>query len=1191
MHRIARLVFVLSLIAVSAQSSIAQNVYAALHGTVTDSSGSVIPGATVTALNTSTGISTTRTTDSNGYFIFTQLQVGGPYTVTIASTGFTNFQQTGLTLNLNDNREVNAKLNVGATAQSIEVSASALQVETSTTQLQQVVTASTIEGLPLEGRDAAGVQKLAPGVVESSDRFGSYASNGNQTAQNSFLLNGTDINDGALQSEGIQVNPDAIDQITIVSSTLNPEFARNSGAVLNQVLKSGTNSFHGSAFEFYRDTFLNNGSYFSPTRPDFHQNLYGGTLGGPVLKNKLFFFAAYQGLRNRTGETTSNATMTSANFQGDFTQDDNLGTGGSNVAGLTANPLPFAIGNCAAGTPWNVCFPSGSVVIPQSQWDPLAAKIINTYVPKPNLGSNQFSFNAPNGEAADQGIIRADWTPTPKDAIWGSTVFESHPSTEAISFGGGSFPGFGERESRHWKIFSGAYTHTFSSTMLNEIRGGYFRFNYPSVIPDPIQSPSDFGFAITPQLAQSGIPLMNIGSIFSVGNSFEGPQPRIDTNLTYADNFSWVVGNHSLKFGGLFEQFRVHNFFGANNNGVYTYDGGGLYSSGDPILDFALGIPDGYQQANGGFIDAVATETYAYAQDNWKASPDLTINYGLAWDAEEPNQNRQFGGLGVICFQVTNTTSTIFPGGPPGLFYPGEQGCNSAGGPTTHYDHFGPRVGFAWSPSQGPEKIVGPAGSHSLSVRGGFGIYYNRDQEEQSLQNLGNPPFFFTSHGAQDFGGNPGFANPFVDVAGNGSETNPFPFTPPAAGGTVDWSIYNTLGLAAFNSNYSVPYTYNFNLNIQRAIGGSMIAQIGYVGSLSHRLSSWHEGDAITPAGHAACLADTSPGGCFSLPSQIHLYFPQYTTQPAIVPGTGGGAIPTLPNGLPWYTSVGVQDTEGASNYNSFQASLIKSPTHGFQFTLGYTYSHALDDGSGYESSTGGDSGYGNFGRGRIYVPGFEYLNYGSSDFDARHRFVASYVYSLPAYGIAKSNMLMRALLAGWGISGMTALQTGFPVGVSMGSFNSYWCDAFSYFGCTDTPQTSSFNIKKFNPRDTPGTYQYFDTTPFTPEPAGTFGNATRNFFHGPGFNYTNLSITKNISLSGDGKRYVQLRLEGYNAFNHTNFQAPSGVFFGGSFGQVNNVIHSQDPNQDPSPGRSVQLAGKFYFLVDNDDWTVWAGE
>lgn len=246
----------------------AQNVYAALHGTVADTSGAVIPGATVSVVNTATGIKTERTADKSGYFIFTQLQVGGPYSVTVSSPGFESFVASGLMLNVNDNKDVDAKLQVGATAQTVEVSATAVQVETSNTQLQQMATAEQLEEIPLEGRDPAGLQKLSPGVVESSDRFGSFSSNGSQTPQNSYLVNGTDINDGPLQSEGIQINPDALEQENIVTSTLNPEFARNSGAVVNQIIKSGSNRFHGNGFEFYRDTFLNNGNYFSQTRPD-----------------------------------------------------------------------------------------------------------------------------------------------------------------------------------------------------------------------------------------------------------------------------------------------------------------------------------------------------------------------------------------------------------------------------------------------------------------------------------------------------------------------------------------------------------------------------------------------------------------------------------------------------------------------------------------------------------------------------------------------------------------------------------------------------------------------------------------------------------------------------------------------------------------------------------------------------------
>jgi hypothetical protein len=1169
MQRMSRYLIGLSLLlSAFTPKAHAQNVYAQVHGTVEDATGSVIPNATVTVLNTSTGITTVRQADSNGYYIFTQLQVGGPYSVTVSAPGFQNYVSTGLTLNLNDNREVDGKLKVGATSQTVEVSASALQVETSNTQLQQVATADQLEEIPLEGRDPAGMQKLEPGVVESSDRFGSYSSNGSQTPQNSYLINGADINDAPLQSEGIQINPDALEEENIVTSTMNPEFARNSGAVVNQILKSGSNTLHGSGFEFYRDTFMNDGNYFSklasPGGPVFHQNLYGGTLGGSIFKNKFFFFVAYQGLRNRTSQTENPSTMSSDQFAGNFTSDLNYATQGLNSTGLTSNPIPFSFGSCTAGETWADCFSSGSVVIPTTQWNPIASTLVSKYVPAANTAAGTYSFNALNTEGQDQGIVRLDYTPSDRDAIWASTVFESSPAVQGVSFGGGSFPGFPMVQAEHFKIFSGSYTHTFNASMLNELRGGYYRNNFPSVIPQQVQQPSSLGFDITPQNALAGVPYLSIGNYFNLGNSYEGPQPRTDTNLTYADNFTWVRGNHSLKFGGLFEQFRVHNPFGYLNNGYYPYNGQGLYSSGDPLLDFVMGIPDAYEQTSDGFIDAVANEMYAYAQDNWKATPYLTLNFGLAWDTEQPNQNKQYGGLGIVCYQISSATSTVFPGGPPGLFFNGDPGCNEAGGPTTHFDHFGPRVGFAWSPADGPSTLVGKAGAHDFSLRGGFGVYYNRDQEEQSLQNLTNPPEFYTSLGAGDFGGSPAFANPFTDVSGNGSEPNPFPYTAPAAGATVNWGPLAENIVAAFDKNYLVPYTYNYNLNIQRALTSNLLLQVGYVGSVSHRLSTRYEGDPMTPAGHAACLANPA---CLGDPAYFDRSFPQYTANPVLAP-----------SGVPWYLSVGVQNSEGTSNYNSLQTSLRLAPSHGLQFTMGYTYSHALDDSSGYESATGGDSGYGNSGRSYNFVPGFEFLNYGSSDFDARQRLVTSYVYTVPVAGFLRDNLIAREALSGWGIGGVTVVQSGFPVALSQGTDRSYWCGGDTKFGCPDVPEVSNFNEKLYNPRATPGTYQYFDTTPFSPEPIGTFGNATRNYFHGPGFNYTNLDIIKNFPLGAENKRRLEMRLEAYNAFNHANFAPPTNTFASPTFGQVTNVIQSADPNADPSPGRSIQLVGKFYF-------------
>jgi Carboxypeptidase regulatory-like domain len=1173
------LVLLLALFA-SPKAALAQISYAAVHGAVTDSSGAVVPNATVTALNTSTGIKTTVTTDGHGYYILPQLQIGGPYTISIDAPGFEGYSSSGLTLHLNDNRDVDAQLQIGAAAQTIQVQAAAVQVETSDTQLKQVVTSKQIEMMPLLGRDASGLQKLQPGSVESSDRFGNFSSNGSQTQSNSYLLDGADINDGALQDEGISVNPDALAEEAIVTSTLNPEYARNSGAIVNQTLKSGTNTFHGSGFWFYRDTFLNNGNYFSQTRPDFHQNLYGATIGGPVIKNKLFFFLGYQGLRNRVGATTNAPVFSPSQIAGNFSGDNNLFSNGTNSqAGLSTNPIPFAINGCAAGTPWNACFSNGNVQLAQSTYNPTALTLLQTYVPAPNgtIGTTSvYNFNSPNTAAQDQGIIRADYHLSDRDSLWGSSVFQSSPSQSALGFNGSDLPGFGTTQAEHFKLFMASWTHTFNTTTLNELRAGYFRFNFASVEPAQITQPSSIGFNIAPQSPSAGIPLVNVTGLNGnnpnspsfLGFSNNGPQPRKDTNLTGADNFTKILGNHSLKFGVSIEQFVVNNPYFSDNNGSYGFSGNGTYSSGDPIVDFVLGIPDQFTQTSGSIIDARAYEYYAYGQDSWKITNDLTINYGLSWDVETPNSNHQFQGLGITCWTAGSQTSNVFPGGPPGLTFPTDPGCNKAGGPTTKWDHFGPRLGFAWSPSSGPSKLIGNEGAHDFAVRGGFGLYYNRDAEEGQLQNLSDPPWLKNSLGAADFGGSPGFTNPFADVAGNGSEANPFPYVRPGPGDQLNWPNYSGLDISTYPKNYAVPYTYNFNLNIQRSLPSNMVLQVGYVGSIGRNLVRAYEGDTITPAGHAACLADPV---CSADKARLHLDYPQYFTQPAIVPGSVSS---NAPNGIPWYLSVGQQHTDGSSSYHSLQTSLSKGPSHGLSFTLAYTYSHGLDNSSGLESS-------GFNGLGTNIFPGFQSLAYGDSDFDARHRFVASYDYEIPILHSWNSNRWMKEALGGWHISGVTALQTGFPVPISeQGQFSSLYCDQYTYYSCPDTPNTSSFNIKSLNPRSNQDAW--FDSSVFSPEATGTFGNVKRNFFHGPGFNYTNLELAKNIPLGGEGERYLQLRLETFNAFNHANFSNPDGNFSDGpgQFGTISSVVGTStaDVNGDPQPGRAVQLAAKFYF-------------
>ncbi|HUB17387.1 MAG TPA: carboxypeptidase-like regulatory domain-containing protein [Acidobacteriaceae bacterium] len=1162
----------------------AQSVYAAIHGTVTDSSGAVIPGAAVTTTDTSTGIVTRQTTDGKGYFIFPQLALGGPYTVRIDKQGFQSFQASGITLRVNDNHEVDATLAAGSVAQTVQVNANAVQVDTSDTQLKATVSSEQIEQLPLLGRDASILQKLTPGTVESSDRFGNYSANGSQTQENSYLLDGADINDGPLQEQGLIINPDALSEITFLTSSQNPEYSRNSGAIVNETIKSGTNSFHGDGFEFYRDTFLNNGNYFSQTRPVFHQNLYGGTLGGPILRNKLFFFAAYQGLRNATGSTTLTTVPTDAQLgrngsgYANLTNDNNLNTNGTNgVAGLSSNPLPFAVqgpnGTCPAGEAWNACFTGSTVDVPLSDFNSISANLISKFVPSPNYNGIKYNFNSPNNAAQDQGVLRADAQITHRDLLWASGIFQSSPSYTGLPFTGATLPGFANNDARHFKIFNASWTHTFSPDTLNELRAGYYRFNYAAVEPAQVVAPSSFGFAINPQdPGAATLPKIGVTGYFTLGGSNNGPQPRLDQNEEFSDNFTKILGNHSMMFGAHVEKYGVHNPFYADLNGNYGFGGTGSYSSGDPLLDFLVGIPSSYAQGSGAEIDAYSWEIYGYAQDNWKINSSFTLNYGLGYDTQTPNSNLQYGGEAVICF-VPGAQSKVFPGAQASLLYPGDPGCNNHDGATTKWDHLAPRIGFDWSPDAASGRmswLTGPQGEHKLAIRVGAGLYYNRDSEEEQLQNLEDPPYGITSEGAGDLGGSPSFANPFVDVSGNAakSEANRFPYAFPTPGQNINFASLAPYDLSGIDPNYDVPYAYNFNINIERQLPGDQLLTVGYVGSLGRHLVRAYEADKETAAGHAAAVAACNTMGAAACETMATSFFslsnPQYFTE------TSGNFI-----------SVGRVYTDGSSNYNSLQVSVNKQMTHGLYYILAYTYSHALDNGSSFESSGFGN---GNDLVGTNWVPGFQQLSYGNSEYDARQTFRVAYGYVFPLPYSWRSNYIAQEALGGWHFIGITALQSGNPVSIGeTGENRSLWCNdnAFSFYNCPDNPETSTFNISTMNPRASGNLW--FDPSVFSPEPLGTFGNVKRNFFHGPGFNYSDMTLYKDFPMGhADSPRYLEMRLEAFNVFNHANFDGPDGNLSDGpgNFGVITSVVTPvQDGGAgDPQPGRAVQLAGKIYF-------------
>ena len=552
-------------------------------------------------------------------------------------------------------------------------------------------------------------------------------------------------------------------------------------------------------------------------------------------------------------------------------------------------------------------------------------------------------------------------------------------------------------------MFMSAWNHTFSPTALNELRLSFVRYNSKTTAPVNPTLPASLGFTgITPQFsASAGAPAIYVTGLFNLGFSPYGPVPDINNTYQINDNFSKVAGTHTLKFGFVGRRYQVTNPYEYANSGMFSFNGAGKYTTGDPGADFLLGVPDSYVQNSGGFQDFRTYEYYFYAQDSWKIKSDLTLNYGIGYQIDTPLVNQYFNQLDKNCFRP-GQQSTVYPSAPAGLLFPGDPGC-SPSGYYNHYDHFAPRFGFAYAPDSGP--LSGGSSKHFV-IRGGFGIYFDRTEEELGLQDLLDAPFSLNSIGASGLGGraSPSFANPYVDIASGRSVPNPFPFTPPAPGQPVNFSQFYPLDINVVDPNFTDPYSMNFNLNVQRELPGAMILQLAYVGAQGRHLELVYEGNPISPAGQAACAADPA---CIASRVSQHVVYPSHALyEPGNI-----------------FASVGTQGTRGVSSYNSFQASLNKRFSHGLTFLAAYTWSHSVDLGSSYE-----DSGTSASGILRAVNPYDFALSRGDSSYDARQRFVVNYNYELPHVSPHWNNEFSRTVLDGWLISGITTLQTGFPI-------------------------------------------------------------------------------------------------------------------------------------------------------------------
>lgn len=1202
------------------------DVTGAISGTVRDSAQAVVPGAKVRIVNVQTNASQETTTAGDGSYHFLALQPG-PYRITVTAPGFQSYTARDITLQVNDQLRADVTLQVGTVAEHVDVSASAVHVETVNTQLGDVIDSKKMLALPLNGRSyidllglQAGVAPTTAGTVEGNTvsnrpvsgyitNTGNISVNGQRETANAFLVNGGDVSEGRNLGAGLVPNLDSVEEFRLITNSFDAEYGKFSGAVMNAITKSGTNRFHGDVFEFLRNDAMDAKNFFAPSKSELHRNQFGFTAGGPFWKNKLFWFTDYQGTRQVAGAETGIVSLPpAAEFQGNF--DPSLLSGTVDTEQLPQGACPAAAAPCldwpttlsnrlgytvTAGEPYSFVgctstsqcvFPGG--VIPKSAWSPAAVGIL-PYIPLPNIDAvaGTYSDNSHRDTITDNKIGERVDLNTQKTGNWSfyyhfddSTVFSTLPS------GGASVPGFPAQTPTRAQEFVLSNTKTIGPTAVNEARVTFFRT--ATHLDNPMggkASLSSLGFVTGPGTlgiipdAFPGYPEYVPQLYF---NNFAIGAPSLITfqpNNTYtaSDGFSKVVGKHTLKFGGEARYLQVNERNLASQDGAFVFDG---TITGNDFADYLIGAPTGagggYTQAALQLLDSRTRYGAAYGQDSWKVTPNLTLNLGLRWEVSMPWYDTQ----GKIQTWVKGEQSQVFPNSPTGLVYPGDPGIPKTLAPT-RYNNFGPRIGLAYSPSFN-DGVLGKVfgGPGKTSIRAAYGIYYTSVEDLNLFYEVADAPFglYWTSPGSVDF------AEPFRNRLDGGTdgEGQRFPFTIPTPGSpankTLDFSVYEPMSyFPGYDIHNKLPYAEHFNFSIQRELSRSTVLTLSYVGTEGHRLIAQTEAN---PGDAALCKQLTAQGyidangsvGCGPNAENDFFTDPTGTT-------TVYGTRDTLlnPNYCPKAGSLcfgfGNTFTNLVANsiYHSGEVT-VERKAGDVTFLAAYTLAKAIDDSSGFNDLI-------NFKNAK--------LSRGLSSSDVHQNFVVSYIWELPFNRIFHG---LPRLTKGWQLQGITRFATGFPI--QMGDSNpSSLCTQFDPVtnaplcvgdaSLVGSPSTDMPNVVGpvhiQNPRATPGTWTYFSQSSFTATACalsstgvllgtdcGSFGTANRRFFHGPGFNNTDLGITKVIPITE--AKSLEIRGEFFNVFNHAQFMNPSGDISSSTFGEVTNA-------RDPRIG---QLSAKF---------------
>jgi len=1118
-------------------------------GTVTDTSGAAIPNAAIVLTNTGTNEKRTATSNSSGEYTFTLLPVGH-YSISVKASGFQASITKDLAVEAGDRARNDVHLGAGSQDQVIEVTASTPLLQADSATVSSTVTAQAVQDLPLNGRNFVQLVSLVPGANEGQgnglssggrpdDRRTNAAGlsiNGQDESLNNWVVDGVDDNERIIGTIGIKPNVEGIQEITVQTNSYAAEAGRTAGGVINIITSSGSNKFHGSVYEYFRNDIFDGRSYFQTTgaKPELRQNQYGGSIGGPIFRDRTFFHFDYEGLRQVIGVTDTGTVPTLAEYD-----DINSLNGGSPQALLsTDNGTAQAY---ASGTPINQLTLNYLKLFPA----PTSSALSNNFTISPSKTQTYNTYGA-----------RVDHKINNSNQVFARFSYNNVQTFTPPAFGtvdgvqisGGryNFDGPASNVAQQWVA---GYTHIFTPSLLVDFRAGYTRINNLSLplnygkgvdqsvigFPATMTSFSPFANSLTPA---------SFGPFGDIGDGAYVPLQDVDSTFQYNGTVSWTKGNHNFKFGASLIRRQARNVQSASAVGAYGFN---LSSDNNPDQltqqnnQLASALLGAFNNQSRNFNisppDYRSWEPSGFAQDSWKVDPKLTLLLGIRYDVYTPFTEAHNHISNFDFYQALNSTTEA--GVASALKIAGVNGVSDTAGIPTNYNNVAPRIGFSYSASP------------SIVVRGGYGLSYFPGNYT-SNGDLKNAPFTSvyapscqSSIAVQLEASVPGASagqNPDCATQGQPGTINegiPVP-APPSAAQLADLSTIPGLGFVAEATNFKSALIQQFNLQVEQQIGANVLT-IGYVGNVAQHL-----------------------------PESIN-----NINQPLpfnVITNPGGAARPL--NGLlPNLSGVSYLATEGISNYSALQTSFQRRFTKGLAIDANYTWAKALSDITGFSEQ--GDQGWSN-----SLPTNIRATEYGTSEDQIHNRFALSLNYQLQ-YG-KEFTGIKKALVSGWQTNMIAVWQTGKPFSIiNSGSGTDQAIEAdgnLHGYGNRAVPQNSGGNDRPNTIGNTHLAHkslaEYFNTAAFAPQPLGTIGNTQRNSMVGPNFRHVDLSVFKNFPVTE--RVNLQFRVESFNISNTPSFFIANSNSGNQSFGNSSfGTISATDPNYTP---REYQFVLKVQF-------------